>query len=98
LSRPDAKPSAIGLAQMAEARRRTHAVEQKTSLPEAQRRMSAQKGFDKIYEYLEALYATIIEKDITQRYKIYDKRAFGNVTKFVAANMGSPISPSRNHS
>ena len=52
-----------------------------------------EEGFDKIYEYLEALYATIIEKDITQRYKIYDKRAFGNVVKFVAANIGSPISP-----
>ena len=53
-----------------------------------------EEGFDKIYEYLEALYATIIEKDITQRYKIYDKRAFGNVARFVAANIGSPISPS----
>ncbi len=52
-----------------------------------------EEGFDKIYEYLEALYATIIEKDITQRYKIYDKRAFGNVAKFVAANIGSQISP-----
>jgi predicted AAA+ superfamily ATPase len=52
-----------------------------------------EEGFDKIYEYLEALYATIIEKDITQRYKIYDKRAFGNIAKFVAANIGSPISP-----
>ena len=52
-----------------------------------------EEGFDKIYEYLEALYATIIEKDITQRYKIYDKRAFGNVAKFVAANIGSSISP-----
>jgi hypothetical protein len=35
-------------------------------------------GFDKIYEYLEAIYATIIEKDITKRYQINDKRAFGN--------------------
>lgn len=52
-----------------------------------------EEGFDKIYEYLEALYATIIEKDITQRHKINDKRAFGNVAKFVAANIGSPISP-----
>ena len=52
-----------------------------------------EEGFDKIYEYLEALYATIIEKDITQRYKIYDKRAFANVAKFVSANIGSPISP-----
>ena len=53
-----------------------------------------EEGFDKIYEYLEALYATIIEKDITQRHKINDKRAFSNVAKFVAANIGSQISPS----
>jgi predicted AAA+ superfamily ATPase len=52
-----------------------------------------EEGFDKIYEYLEALYATIIEKDITQRHKINDKRAFGNVAKFVAANIGNQISP-----
>jgi len=63
-----------------------------TSLPKGI--VLREEGFDKIYEYLEALYATIIEKDITQRYKIYDKRAFGNVVKFVAANIGSPISPS----
>jgi len=63
-----------------------------TSLPKGIELREA--GFDKIYEYLEALYATIIEKDIIQRYKINDKRAFGNVAKFVAANMGSPISPS----
>ena len=53
-----------------------------------------EEGFDKVYEYLEALYATIIEKDIMQRHKINNKRAFGNVAKFVAANIGSPISPS----
>ena len=53
-----------------------------------------EEGFDKIYEYLEALYATIIEKDITQRHQIKDKRAFSNVVKFVAASIGSPISPS----
>ncbi|MCL2247372.1 MAG: ATP-binding protein [Lentimicrobiaceae bacterium] len=53
-----------------------------------------EEGFDKVYEYLEMLYATIIEKDIMQRHKINNKRAFGNVAKFVAANMGSPISPS----
>ena len=51
------------------------------------------EGYDKIYEYLEALYTTIIEKDITQRYKINDKRAFLNVLKFVASNIGSRISP-----
>ena len=52
-----------------------------------------EEGFDKVYDYLEALYATIIEKDITQRHKIKDKRAFGNVTKFVSSNIGSHVSP-----
>ncbi len=33
-------------------------------------------GFDKVYEYLEAIFTTIIEKDITQRYKINEKLAF----------------------
>ena len=52
-----------------------------------------EEGYDKIYEYLEALYTTIIEKDITQRYKINDKRAFNNVIKFVASNIGNQVSP-----
>jgi len=52
-----------------------------------------EEGYDKIFEYLQALYSTIIEKDITQRHKIKDKRAFGNVTKFIAANIGKQISP-----
>jgi len=52
------------------------------------------EGYDKIYEYLESLYNTIIEKDITQRHKIYDKRAFGNVIKFLANNIGNQVSPS----
>jgi predicted AAA+ superfamily ATPase len=52
------------------------------------------KGFDTVYEYLEALYATIIEKDITQRRKINDKRAFGNILKFIASSIGSQLSPS----
>jgi len=51
-------------------------------------------GNDIIYEYLNALYATIIEKDITQRHKIYDKRAFGNLVKFLANNIGNQVSPS----
>jgi hypothetical protein len=50
-------------------------------------------GFDKIYEYLEAIYTTIIEKDITQRFQINDKRAFANIVKFVATNIGNPLSP-----
>lgn len=51
-------------------------------------------GFDIIYEYLEAIYTTIVEKDITQRHQINDKRAFGNIVKFVASNIGSALSPS----
>jgi predicted AAA+ superfamily ATPase len=50
-------------------------------------------GYDKIYEYLEAIYTTVVEKDITQRHQINDKRAFGNITKFVASNIGNPLSP-----
>ena len=53
-----------------------------------------EEGYDKIYEYLDALYTTIIEKDITQRHKIYDKRAFGNLVKFLANNIGNQVSPS----
>jgi predicted AAA+ superfamily ATPase len=52
------------------------------------------EGYDIVYEYLEALYATIIEKDITQRHKINDKRAFKNVVKFIASNIGNQVSPS----
>ncbi len=51
-------------------------------------------GYDKIYEYLNALYDTIIQKDITQRHRINDKRAFGNLVKFLANNIGSQVSPS----
>lgn len=53
-----------------------------------------EEGFDKIYEYLEAIFATIIEKDITQRHQINDKRAFGNIVKFIASNIGNSLSPS----
>jgi predicted AAA+ superfamily ATPase len=51
-------------------------------------------GFDKIYEYLDAIYTTIIEKDITQRHQINDKHAFANIVKFVASNIGNQLSPS----
>ena len=53
-----------------------------------------ENGFDKIYEYLDAIYTTIIEKDITQRHQINDKRAFSNIVKFVASNIGNQLSPS----
>jgi predicted AAA+ superfamily ATPase len=51
-------------------------------------------GYDKIFDYLESIYTTIIEKDITQRHQINDKRAFSNVVKFIASNIGSSLSPS----
>ena len=53
-----------------------------------------ESGYDKIYEYLEAIFTTIIEKDITQRHQINDKRAFSNIVKFVATNIGNALSPS----
>jgi predicted AAA+ superfamily ATPase len=62
-----------------------------TSLPKGIELREA--GYDKIHEYMEAIYNTIIEKDITQRHQINDKRAFGNITKFIASNIGSPLSP-----
>ena len=63
-----------------------------TSLPKGVELREA--GFDKIYEYLEAIYTTIIEKDIMQRHQINDKRAFGNIVKFIASNIGNSLSPS----
>lgn len=51
------------------------------------------EGYDKIHEYLEAIYTTIVEKDITQRHQINDKRAFDNILKFVASNIGNALSP-----
>ena len=53
-----------------------------------------ESGFDKINEYLDAIYTTIVEKDITQRHQINDKRAFGNIVKFIASNIGNALSPS----
>lgn len=53
-----------------------------------------EEGYDRIYEYLEVLCTTIVEKDITQRHKINDKRAFNNVLKFMASNIGNQVSPS----
>jgi predicted AAA+ superfamily ATPase len=65
---------------------------QETSLPKGIELRDS--GYDKIYAYLEAIYSTIVEKDITQRHQINDKRAFGNVAKFLATALGSAISPS----
>ena len=62
-----------------------------TSLPKGTE--IREEGMDKILEYLEAIYTTIIEKDITQRHQINDKRAFSNIVKFMASNIGSALSP-----
>ncbi|MCK9254246.1 MAG: ATP-binding protein [Bacteroidales bacterium] len=50
-------------------------------------------GFDKIMDYLDAIYKTVIEKDIYFRHNIYDKQSFENLTKFIASNIGSQVSP-----
>jgi hypothetical protein len=50
-------------------------------------------GFDKIYEYLDSIYTTVVENDITQRHQINDKRAFENIVKFMASNIGNALSP-----
>lgn len=50
------------------------------------------KGFDKLIEYLNAVYTTVIEKDISKRHKIYDKTTFERVVKFLATTIGSPVS------
>ena len=52
-----------------------------------------ESGFDKIFEYMDAIYTTIIEKDIMQRHQINDKRAFANIVRFVASNIGNQLSP-----
>ena len=62
-----------------------------TSLPKGTE--IREEGMDKIMEYLEAIYTTIIEKDITQRHQINDKRAFSNIVKFMTSNIGSALSP-----
>jgi len=62
-----------------------------TSLPKGIELRS--EGFDKIYEYLEAIYTTVVEKDIMQRYQINDKRAFVNIAKYTASCIGNLISP-----
>jgi len=53
-----------------------------------------EEGYDKLFEYLEAIYTTIVEKDITKRHQINDKRAFSNLVKFLAGSIGSAVSPS----
>ena len=51
------------------------------------------KGYDKIIEYLDAVYKTVIEKDVTQRHKIYDKTTFERVVKFLGTTIGTLVSP-----
>ncbi|MDR1898078.1 MAG: ATP-binding protein [Prevotellaceae bacterium] len=62
-----------------------------TSLPQGVELRVA--GYDKVFEYLQSVYDTVIEKDVMQRHDIHEKRAFGNIAKYVAANIGSRMSP-----
>jgi predicted AAA+ superfamily ATPase len=62
-----------------------------TSFPQGIKLKKSSQGA--IVRYLNAIYNTVIEKDIVQRYKIRNLRAFSNVLKFIAGNIGSPLSP-----
>lgn len=62
-----------------------------TSLPKGVELRS--KGFDSVVEYVQAIYTSVIEKDIRIRHRINDPRAFENIIRFLAANLGSPVSP-----
>jgi predicted AAA+ superfamily ATPase len=62
-----------------------------TSFPQGIKLKKSNQGA--IVRYLNAIYNTVIEKDIVQRYKIRNLRAFSNVLKFIAGNIGSPLSP-----
>jgi predicted AAA+ superfamily ATPase len=58
--------------------------------------LSNEKVLDSDYtnKYIENVLQTVMEKDVIQRFKISDIRAFDNVLKFVYKNIGSSISPS----
>lgn len=45
-----------------------------------------------LYDYLDAIYNTIVVKDITQRHKITDTMMLESITRFVFDNIGSPLS------
>ena len=51
------------------------------------------RGLDAVVEYLRAIYTSVVEKDIRIRHRINDPRAFENIIRFLAANLGSPVSP-----
>jgi predicted AAA+ superfamily ATPase len=46
-----------------------------------------------VNRYLENIHQTVMQKDVFQRFRINDKRALENTTKFIYAHIGSPLSP-----
>jgi predicted AAA+ superfamily ATPase len=63
-----------------------------TSLPKGVELRSG--GLGVVYDYLEAIFASVVEKDIAQRYEIRDRRAFANTVRFLATQVGTAVSPS----
>jgi predicted AAA+ superfamily ATPase len=62
-----------------------------TSFPQGIKLKKSSQGA--VIRYLNAIYNTVVEKDIVQRYKIRNLSAFSNVLKYIAGNIGSPLSP-----
>jgi predicted AAA+ superfamily ATPase len=62
-----------------------------TSLPQGVALRAS--GLGLIHDYLESILASVVEKDIAQRYEIRDRRAFMNTVRFLATQVGSRVSP-----
>lgn len=52
------------------------------------------QGADIQNMYIQDVYNTIVEKDISQRYSIQNSRSFDNLSKFLMGAIGSIVSPS----
>jgi len=63
-----------------------------TSLPQGV--LLREQGADVQNRYIQDVYNTIVEKDISQRYNIQNMRSFDNLSKFLMGAVGSAISPS----
>ena len=62
-----------------------------TSLPQGV--ILRNQGFDIQNRYIQDVYNTIVEKDITKKYNIQNIRSFENLTKFLMGIIGSSVSP-----
>jgi len=63
-----------------------------TSLPQGV--LLREQGADIQNRYIQDVYNTIVEKDISQRYNIQNTRSFDNLSKFLMGAVGSVVSPS----